>query len=1018
MTCIESFKRAAWALIVTLCVGCPASTPVPVDVGSDTARPFDVTIDVADVPEGDTPLADSGALGDTAIDVPNAEEVSDAEDATGSDGSDVAILHEESSLTLSTESALADGLSVVEVHVTVIDETGAAVVGAPVHISTDGAQGVIVTQPLATDATGQAVGELVAIDGGTIAVSATAVIADVSVPVGETLNLTFTGCTTTADHYRRNLRGPVFSICTGCHRPMGLASEWGIWSIEDRIDDKTVGETLATLGGIASMKVDDISVLLAKPSGLTGHQGGLLIASESRAYAHLEALVERLEEGPDSCKEAAPDFLTGVEGLSDVSTLRRAAFKLVGGLPLAEELDSLNSGTSLKDVVQQSLLMDSRFYERFEVFFNDLLLTDRILGSFKLLSHLAQADFPNRFTFRPFIPGKAQYNKVQYTCEYEPPGSQVPGTCCENTADAEIMCEDNGKVVSLCDLGDKYAIYGLRRQAIALMTHVVKNDLPFNEILTADYVMVNPVTMRVFRHPNGDNHVDFEDPCDLTDWKPVKLKMLNQQGVTEQNTYPSSDIPHAGILSTHTFLNRYTTTISNLNRHRASQVLWKFLDFDIGELVAFTVGQDETLPANPTQDGFVCSVCHSAMDPVAGAFVKWTGIGRVRRDRTWEVCTQYLPNECNSTADCDDDDLCVDNACVGPGYDPQLCVRPIGFAGETIEEPTDRAPLRWMAKRLAQDPRFPRAIVKHLLTSLTDRDWLKAPGDREHPGYAAHARAYIAQEEEVERITAVFVTGDLNVKVAIAEIIVSPWFGAAQLSGEAVHPDALVVAQIGGGRLHTPMMLNDKIKALTGFPWSDLKGRTDVLLSTADGYRVLYGGIDSKSIVNRARDPFAVASAVARRMSLEMGCLVVPQDMAWLEPKDRRFFENISLTTLPENEAGEPINKAAIDATIATVHETLLNEKAPPGSPAYEETYGLLVNVWKAGKARLDAGTESTNLPSPCQATMDAFTGGLFVDDPGRVNVKSDPDYVIRSWMAVMSYLLSDARFLMTAGGE
>jgi len=309
-------------------------------------------------------------------------------------------------------------------------------------------------------------------------------------------------------------------------------------------------------------------------------------------------------------------------------------------------------------------------------------------------------------------------------------------------------------------------------------------------------------------------------------------------------------------------------------------------------------------------------------------------------------------------------------------------------------------------------------MVKHLLTVLTDRDWIKAPTERDHPGYAGKARAYVAQEAELERITGIFVAAKLNLKAAVAEVIASPWFRAAQSAPEAPYTGGHLAGQVGGGRLLTPMMLNDKIKTLTGFPWIMVQGRSDTLLSESEGYRVLYGGIDSKSIVTRARDPFAVASAVVRRMSLEMACLVVPQDLAWIDPAKRRLFEAITPTTVPEDEAGEKTNQAAIDATIAQLHLILLNESAPPGSSAYEETYALLVKVWKEGQARVVAQEEPQVLPPPCRANKDIFTQVEFKDDPDRVNVQSDPKYVIRSWMAVMSYLLSDARFFMTAGGE
>ena len=86
-----------------------------------------------------------------------------------------------------------------------------------------------------------------------------------------------------------------------------------------------------------------------------------------------------------------------------------------------------------------------------------------------------------------------------------------------------------------------------------------------------------------------------------------------------------------------------------------------------------------------------------------------------------------------------------------------------------------------------------------------------------------------------------------------------------------------------------------------------------------------------------------------------------------------------------------------------------------PGSEAYQETYDLFVAVWEAGQELLDAGTEPAALPAACRAVKDYFTATPF-DTPGaldRTPITADPDYVIRAWMAVVSYLLSDASFLL-----
>jgi hypothetical protein len=262
------------------------------------------------------------------------------------------------------------------------------------------------------------------------------------------------------------------------------------------------------------------------------------------------------------------------------------------------------------------------------------------------------------------------------------------------------------------------------------------------------------------------------------------------------------------------------------------------------------------------------------------------------------------------------------------------------------------------------------------------------------------------------------VAGGLNLKVVLREIVLGPHFRAVNANEDSIDQAQVLAAQLGGGRMRTPEELNDRLKDGLAYPWILTTGRVDALTKAGDGFMMLYGGIDSGSIIDRTRDPFAVASAVVTRMSNEMGCLVVPQDMAWIDPEKRRFFGAITPQTVPLDGDDQKVNEAAIEATIEFLHAALLQEEAPPGSVAFQETYDLLVKVWQDGLARVEAGDESSALSQPCRAKMDVFNGQLFDNDPERTNVSSDSKYVIRSWIAVMTYLLRDSRFTMTQGGN
>ena len=82
-----------------------------------------------------------------------------------------------------------------------------------------------------------------------------------------------------------------------------------------------------------------------------------------------------------------------------------------------------------------------------------------------------------------------------------------------------------------------------------------------------------------------------------------------------------TDYPHAGILNTTTFLKRYPTTATNRNRARARWTYYHFLGVDIENSASRTMDPVALADTNnPTMHNPACTVCHTVMDPVAGAF--------------------------------------------------------------------------------------------------------------------------------------------------------------------------------------------------------------------------------------------------------------------------------------------------------------------------------------------------------------------------------------------------------------
>ena len=158
-------------------------------------------------------------------------------------------------------------------------------------------------------------------------------------------------------------------------------------------------------------------------------------------------------------------------------------------------------------------------------------------------------------------------------------------------------------------------------EPMKLIEHIVRNDRPFTEIVTADYIMVTPYTARGYGIFD-EVRAQFKDPDDPFEYIPVKLKALKGRSKATDQESATGYYPHAGLLSTFQYLRRYPTTETNRNRLRARMYYLHFLGVDALELAA-RVSDAAAVTAKypiPTMQASECVVCHKTLDPVAGLF--------------------------------------------------------------------------------------------------------------------------------------------------------------------------------------------------------------------------------------------------------------------------------------------------------------------------------------------------------------------------------------------------------------
>ena len=100
---------------------------------------------------------------------------------------------------------------------------------------------------------------------------------------------------------------------------------------------------------------------------------------------------------------------------------------------------------------------------------------------------------------------------------------------------------------------------------------------------------------------------------------------------------------------------------------------------------------------------------------------------------------------------------------------------------------------------------------------------------------------------------------------------------------------------------------------------------------------------------------------------------------------------------------------ADIKANIQYLHSRILGEELDLTDPEIERTYGVFLETWKEGAANIESGKENAWLSWWCQARVDPNTQQ---DLPEAQKIGDDPNYTVRAWMAVITYLLSDYKFL------
>ncbi|MDJ0939365.1 MAG: HYR domain-containing protein [Woeseiaceae bacterium] len=677
--------------------------------------------------------------------------------------------------------------------------------------------------------------------------------------------------------------------CNGCHTgptPLATVNGFAFPNTPPTAADFEVFRTVANIDS------GNESIVLVKALGGAAHAGGNRFPNgvNDPDYAALAAFVERARTCVPDSQSSSSKVTLG----SGYEQLHRITLALGSRVPTTAETNVVLAAASDQaaidatlDSVMNNLMNEEAFYTRVKEMYNDLILTDKDADS--------RGSVENNFDLDAFA------NRDYY--------------------------EDNFSGGTRSDLREA-TNYGFARAPLELVEWVIATDRPFTEILTADYVMVNPYSAVILGVDAGDPSFPFssdqnQNNHDVEDFRPVSVVRQSD------NTL----VPLAGVLSTHAFLARYPSTNTNVNRKRARFVFDYFLGIDIEGLASRDgLDLDNVVGNVPTYEDPQCTICHDVMDPIAGLFTKRDNDGEYDTGNTYQHTrtTSGVPRM------------------VPAGY----TINP----ADELPQNQELEPLKWLVQRMAADDRFADKTVRTVLKGFTGIE-----------PTTATTTAF------VNDLKTDFIASNFNFKELVKDVVNSEYFKAQNLD---ITESPANYVDTGAGRLLTSEELERRIRAVTGgnYSWRGPNSNSGLL----GRHYLLYGGIDSDEVIQRTTSPTALIDGIQERVANQVSCERVASDLR----NGGTLFPNVDETVTPDN-GGE----AAIRQNLQFLHRHILGEDLAVDSAEIDATYQLFLDA---------RALNESAIPSQCRG------GGS----------STDTNRTVLPWMAVVTYLMNDYRFL------
>jgi hypothetical protein len=497
----------------------------------------------------------------------------------------------------------------------------------------------------------------------------------------------------------------------------------------------------------------------------------------------------------------------------------------------------------------------------------------------------------------------------------------------------------------------------VQREPIELMKFIVNADLPWTDTVQGKYTVANGV---LAQYLGANVQGSFTNPLDDSEWRQATIPSLIG-GVRE----------HAGVLSTHAWLDSFPTTATNRNRHRIFTVANQFLATDVAALAVRPIGG----PGNfivPTVENPGCAACHDTIDPMAAGFQNWAANNRFLPFKSAAgksialppsyTSSNYPKNASGMPFYMEGDNWFRDEK--APGY--ANAPMPGGVTG-------NNSALQWLGQQVAADPRFALGAVQFWYQAVFGRAPLRAPLDSSDASGASQLAAFKAQQTEFDAIASRFAAGGYKVKDLLTDLLLSQWFNANAAAAMSASR-ALDLADVGSYNLLLPTQLNLKLGGLVGQTW------TGFAVPYA-GLALTYGAFDGNTRTTRAKDYTMMQALTIDRFAATLSCTIAKADFD-KPAASRLLFPSVTLADTPAT------NPDAITANARYLHKWLWKQDAPATDPEVQRTVQLFTDVWN----------DRANVPTTSVACV--------------YSNSNDALYTGRAWAAVLAYMLGDPQFL------